>query len=343
MRLVDYRYDLVRNGVPYARLTAVEGSAPMITWQAEAQIQASMTGTFLARADSDWYHDIVRPWMQLNGTWHQLGDYVLSDATETYAHGVSHVTLNLMDQVLRVKQAATEGLLYLRAGTPYLTAIQQLVSGAGILRLLADPCDAVLPADREDWEEGTSYLVIVNALLGEIGYNPLWFDHSGTARLTKYTEPSAANIKHTYASGKALIAPGCTITADVYNPANVFKVLVSNSDLPAPMVATAVNDYPKSRISTVNLGRRVPAPIVRLDSIASQDALQAYANQLRLASLLGTEKITYTTANEPGHGYLDTTALEHERLKGIYMETDWTMTLSHAGQMQHKARRVMYL
>jgi len=213
-----------------------------------------------------------------------------------------------------------------------------------VLHILPDPCDDVLQTDREDWEEGTSYLTIVNALLVEIGYNPLWFDLAGRARLTRYQEASAANIAHIYKSGEdALILPDCTISEDAYSLYNVFRAVVSNPELPEPLASTAVNDYPRSRTSTVRLGRRIPAPIEKLDNIASQAALDAYVGRKRFESMLSTERVTFTTANLPIHGYLDTVALQHERLDGIYQETDWSMTLSHDGRMTHRARRVLYL
>ena len=80
-----------------------------------------------------------------------------------------------------------------------------------------------------------------------------------------------------------------------------------------------------------------------MDNIASQAALQAYVERLRFESQLADETVTFTTANTPNHGYKDILALEHERLSGIYQETEWTMQLAYNGQMTHKAKRIVYL
>ena len=343
MREVEYRFQILRNNVPYDELHAL--SVPTLRYQGSATITRSFSGTFRKPTkDINWYNDRIRPQMRLNGTWHNLGVFVASSVAENYANGASNIELQAMDRALLVKQVSTEGLLHLTAGERYLDVIKRMLSECGITGLLSDENEDVLTTDREDWNEGTSYIVIVNALLSEIAFAPLWFDAEGYARLTRYTEPSAANIDHVYSSGNSsLIADGCNVVQDIYNPVNVFKVVVSNADMDAPLSATAVNDSVTSPISTVNLGRRILAPIVRLDNIASQEALQAYADKLRFESQLAEEKITFTTANLPTHSNADTIALEHERLRGIYHETDWTMQLAYSGKMTHKAKRILFL
>ena len=68
-----------------------------------------------------------------------------------------------------------------------------------------------------------------------------------------------------------------------------------------------------------------------------------YVERLRFESQLADETVNFTTANTPNHGYKDILALEHERLSGIYQETEWTMQLSYSGQMTHKAKRIIYM
>lgn len=343
MRIVDYRFEYVRNGVPRGELVAVEDETATISMQADAEIPGSLQATFLYDPEVDYLLDRVRPYMWLDGQWHQLGEYMAASAEEGYTGSARHMSVEMMDLTLLAKQAATEGLLYLSAGTPYIQAIQQLVAGAGIGRLLYEATDDVLQTDREDWEEGTPYLTIINDLLLEIGYNPLWMDLNGNARLTRYRQAGAENIQHTYKSGEsAIILPGCQISEDTFTLYNVFKAVCANPELEEPLSAVAVNDFPNSRTSTVYLGRRIPAPIEQLDNIASQEALQEYVERRRFESMLSTEKISFTTANVPTHGYMDIIALEHERLSGIYQETDWEMQLSYNGLMTHRARRVMF-
>ncbi len=343
MRQVDYRFQLLRGGVPYGELAAV--GAPTIRMQSAAAIARSLSGEFAKPRDfaPDFLRDEIRAQMQLDGQWHALGVFLISSVTETWDGCAGRLRIEALDRALLVKQAATEGLLHLASGTPYLTAVGRLLAAAGITSVLADPSEEVLSTDREDWDEGTPYLTVINALLAEMAYDPLWFDGEGTARLTRYAEPTAGTPEHIYRSGEACIASACTLVQDIYSPVNVFKAVVSNADLPEPLTATAVNDSLSSPISTVNLKRRILAPVARLSNIASQSALQAHVERLRFKSQLADEVVTFTTAAFPGHGYRDTVALEHERLSGLYEETEWTMQLTCGGQMTHKARRILYL
>jgi hypothetical protein len=222
--------------------------------------------------------------------------------------------------------------------------IQQIMIENGITRVLCDDSAATLQTDREDWEVGTSFLTIINQLLSEINFMPLWFDLAGNARLSKKITPSASNIAHEYKSGElSIIKADCSVVMDTYAAPNVFIVTCSNPDLPEPMQATSVNDNVMSPLSTVRRGRRIVAPPVRVDNIASQEELQAKADLLRMESMLGTEAVGYATAINPVHEVGDVVALTHERLEGIFMETEWQITMGAGNDMQHKGKRVTYL
>lgn len=342
MREVEYRFYRVRDGVTLETLQAK--GAPTIRFQSGAKVMRSLSGAFKHSSGANWFTDRIRAEMTLNGVTSPLGVFAVSTLSESYSNGVSIDNIEAMDFGLLVKQVSTEGVLHLSKGAEYIATIKSLLSECGLISIYADPSEATLQTDREDWDEGTSYLTIVNALLEELNYNPLWFDAEGNARLTAYQAPTMTNVRHEYKSGAdSVILDACTITQDIYSPYNVFKVIVSNADLTEPMTAVAVNSDPTSKTSTAQLNRRILAPVTKLDNIASQDALQAYADKLRDDSQIASEAITFSTANMPGHAYLDTIALEHERLSGIYVETDWSMSLSYSGKMTHKAKRVLYL
>ena len=341
-REVDYRFELLREGVKLKELHAL--STASLSMQADAEITRSLSLSILEDADADWLTDRIRPVMYLNGQAFPLGVFAVSTATKQYDQNAVHENIEALDLAVLVKQARTEGLLHLNAGSLYMDAIKELLTGAGITSILADDAGDVFLYDREDWEEGTPYLTIINALLTEIAFEPLWFDDAGTARLERYREPSAENLDHVYRSGdESFIFASCEESTDLYNPSNVFKAVVSSAEMETAMTAVSVNDDPLSRISTVRLGRRILAPVVKLDSIASQQALQTYVDRMRMESRMATEEIVITTANMPGHGYHDTIALEHERLSGIYQEIGWSMALAVAGVMEHTCKRILYI
>ncbi len=239
----------------------------------------------------------------------------------------------------------TETILHLSAGASYLTEIRKLLTACGVALVIATPSDATLQTDREDWDVGTSYLTIVNDLLAEINYNSLWFDASGVARLEPYQEPSAQNIDWSYGTTDLFLpdrhpGPNFSDEEDIFNAPNVFICVCSNPDLEQPMVATAVNDNPQSRKSTFRRNMRI-ASLIKVDNIASQEELQAYADRMRNESLLSARAITFYTLNDPGHGIGDVLALTHDDIGGIYLETGWQMQLSAGSLMTHSAKRTV--
>lgn len=211
--------------------------------------------------------------------------------------------------------------------------------------MIAAPNDAVLATDREDWPIGTSYLTIINTLLSEINYESLWFDADGVCRLEPYQEPSAAIIDWRYGVTDLFLpekhpGPDWSDETDIFDAPNVFIVTCNNPDMDAAMVATAVNDNPASKKSTFKRGMRITS-VERVDNIASQDELQAYADKRRNESLLATRAITFYTLNEPGHGVGDILALTHDEIGGIYLETGWSVTMQAGSLMTHSAKRTV--
>ena len=106
------------------------------------------------------------------------------------------------------------------------------------------------------------------------------------------------------------------------------------------MTATSVNDSPDSRISTVNIGRYL-APIEKPDNISSQKELQRYVDNLRLKSMMSTDVVPFKTECVP-HSVREVVAISHHMVDGVYEEISWKMQLSYDGEMQHKAKKVIY-
>ena len=134
--------------------------------------------------------------------------------------------------------------------------------------------------------------------------------------------------------------PDWSDETDIFDAPNVFVVTCNNPDMDAAMVATAVNDNPASKKSTFKRGMRITS-VERVDNIASQEELQAYADKRRNESLLATRAITFYTLSEPGHGVGDILALTHDEIGGIYLETGWSVTMQAGSLMTHSAKRTV--
>lgn len=339
MRDYRIRVDVIRNGSVLTGLHPI--SDPVIDCNAEAEIKVSMAGHFVDDPVVNWLSDEIMPFQIIDGVEYPVGVFPIGTATPSYdENGMKTVNVEAYDRTLILKQTKTEDILHLSAGTNYVQAVEQLLVRAGIPMYLATPTGEVLATDREDWDVGTPYLTIINALLSEINYGQIWFNAEGSAILQPAKTPSVANIDHRYGGDRTVrvLKRPCAIETDVFDAPNVFIVTCGNPDLAAPLTATAVNDNPLSALSTLKRGRRIVQK-VQVDNIASQAALDDYAQRLCAASMLTSEVATIYTANLPGHGVYDTIALNHPDLDGIFQEVAWSLILAPGQTMLHKLRR----
>jgi hypothetical protein len=341
-RRISRRVEIIRNGVVAGKL--LTRTAPTVAADATATLKMRLSGTFAPSTVLDAGSDLLRPVIIINGKDWPLGEFAVSSALEVSAGTAVSLRIEAFDKSLLLQQSRLEQRLYLAAGSKYTDVLQDMLIANGITGAIIEPNDAILATDREDWEIGTDNLVIINALLAEINYDPLWFDFNGVARLQKARQPTAENIDHTYiADEMSVISADCDKEIDLYDAPNVFIAMVSNPDMAAPLMATAINDNPASALSTVRRGRRIVAPIIKLDNIASQDALQEYVDNVMMESMLSTETARFATAAMPVHGVGDVLALRHSALNGIYKEIGWSITLEEGAQMQHTAKKAVFV
>lgn len=351
-REIDFRYRVLRNGAVFGELHASpDASAPVIRMDDSAEIKTSLSGSFLPTVtdadgrtvEADWLSDEIQPVMIIDGVEHALGVYAPATVTPSRSQGAESMRIEAYDRCWRVRDLYTTTRMYLEAGTAYLTPINNMIKNAGIKLIMATPSAATFAEDRQDWDPGTSCLSVVNELLGEINYNPLWFDANGYAILAPVQTPTVDNIRHTLDADdvRSLIIPQISMESDYFSAPNVFLCMCSNPDKGEPLTATAENNNPQSPISIPRRGRRI-MKVVQLNNIASQEALQAYAEKLRNDSLIGGETIRISTALLPGFGVGDVVALHYGEISALCVERAWTMELRVGGTMQHVLERVVY-
>lgn len=368
-RKISFRYNLLRGGGFYARLRAAGSTAPHIRMQGDGQIKMSFSGTFASVAvdvdgkpmEIDWLSDEIQPVMLLDGVEHPLGVYIPTTFTLSEDVAVT-VSVEAYDRAQRVLDTNSARLLYWPAGTKYLDAVEQLLSAAGITTVFKTDTDDVFSEDREDWDAGTSYLTVVNDLLREINYKDLWFNADGAAMLEPAAVPEASQIRHILSDmdqeTKAL--PGVSHRADYFNAPNVFEVYVANPEKTGLMRAVAINDNQQSPLSTVRRGRSI-VQVTKLDNIADQAALQAYAERQRNDSLITGETVSVSTGLLPDWGVGDVVALHTSPhtttlysaegrvetvaapgMDAICLSRSYDMELKAGGTMRHTLDRVVY-
>ena len=342
MRTVDFRYIIVRNGADFTELRPIRDASPLLIMNESTEIKMSFSGSFAADDSINWLTDQIRPELVIDGVASPLGMYLPATVTPSEDESTRSVQVEAYDRCWLVRDTYTETIRHFAAGSLYTDVVRQLLTEAGIVLMIVTPSAAALTEDREDWDIGTSLLQIVNDLLLEINYNPLWFDATGAAIVTPVRAPIAENIDHVLDSGnvQSLLLPQIRRETDIYQAPNVFVCYVSNADKQGPMVATAENRNPQSPLSIPRRGRRI-VRFQRLDNIASQEELDAYAARLRNESLITGETITVRTALLPGFGVNDVTALHYGDLASICIERGFSMELRVGGSMMHRLEKVV--
>lgn len=287
------------------------------------------------------------PWGEIEGlTWREIDAgwlrrrVLLSEGLEETAR----VDVECYDRTVILEEDAFTDRYFVAAGTKYLDAVQNILVTSGIDRvLIAREAPTVVPVDRE-WDIGTTKLEIINMLLEEINYNPIYCDADGNMVLSPYVEPTVAGVSYTYAAGDmSVIASELSATQDFYSVPNVFIATSSNPDLQQDYRAVYVNDNPASALSTVQRGRTIVSEVYTLDAVASQAELDAYVRKKAFEANQVYEEIQFTTALMPIHGSGDILALDHPAARGIYQELSWEMNLSAGGEMSHTARKLVTL
>lgn len=342
-RSVQYKIRVLRDGAEYSALDWAEESPPNVMVDASGDIKGSMSAQLYPRDDVDLLSDELQPIMIVDGSEAPLGVFRAATVQNTYDRYGQRWSIEAYDRCWQVQQQRTEGILHLAADTPYLTAVQQLLTTAGLKLILAIPSSATLTTDREDWEPGTDLLTICNQLLAEINYAPIWFDGRGICRLEPQSTPTGGTIDHAYSSTDLQLEPitdDRTQELDIFSAANVFIRICSNPDLPAPLTATAVNDSPTSSISTVRRKMRI-LDVATVDNVASQADLQELANRLRNESMHATRVITFYSLASAAHGVGDILSIDDPDIGGLWQETAWSITLAAGELMRHTAKRVV--
>ena len=341
-RTVDFRFVVMRDGSDLLEIHPIEGGSPTIRMDDSAEIKMSLTAVFVPDARVDWLNDRIRPEMIVDGVSYPLGIFLPATVRHEDTEQTRSISMEAFDLCWLLRDTKAEQPVVFASGTLYTTAVQQLLTQAGIALVSVTANTATLTEVRV-WEIGTSYLEIANELLSEINYKPLWFNAEGMAILEPKQAPTAENIRHTLDGGdvRSLLLPQMTRETDIYQAPNVFVVSVGNPDKGTNMTAKAENTQPDSPLSIARRGRRI-VQFVKLNNIASQNELQAYADNLVRESLYIGETVEVTTGIFPGYGVADVIALNMGEVFSICIEHSWTMNLQVGGEMRHTLERVVY-
>jgi hypothetical protein len=186
-------------------------------------------------------------------------------------------------------------------------------------------------------------LTAINEILTAINYTSLQFNAFGVAVSRPYVLPTERTPTEIYKTDQiSVIRPGATQTYDYFNAPNVVIRYLSSPDRSSTLISIVENNNPASPLSTVSRGRRI-VNISAVNNIANQEELDKYTKREAINIMQRFGELSFTTADMPHHEIEDCLYIIHNGL-GIaetYIEQSWSMQLEVAGEMQHKARRVV--
>ena len=184
----------------------------------------------------------------------------------------------------------------------------------------------------------TTYLEIVNALLEEIGYSPIYAGQSGYLYLTKNALKTTAD--YVYNDDNSTLIDSISTDTDIYSLPNVVVGFVSSPDIPTVMKYKRVNDNPESVISTVRRGYSV-VEAFELDDCPDAATLQLAVDNRFLQSTQATETATITTMPDGNHPFGSNVSLGQNGTNTLFREVGWS--IEFGGKMTHDLERKAFV
>lgn len=291
----------------------------------------------------DWGRAIVRPYMTLSDGTDEarfnLGAYFTS--TPRHELDADPPTYAVQGYDILHALSSPVGEAYaVDAGVAYLTAVEEILTGQGFTAgtYLIDQAlvATVLPSARV-WliDERITWLIIVNDLLGAIGYQGIWSDWDGRLHCSPYENPRDRRPEWLYDTGPttSMLTVKRTIERDFFLAPNRWVGIRSNNvDGSAPVegdgIYVYVNQY-DGPTSVEARGGRVISRIVPLD-VADQTGLEVALQRTIDADLSLKTALMLGTACNPLHWHFDRVVVNDPAV-GSYVDalvSEWTLPLN---------------
>jgi len=346
---VKFRYELLsKDEVKIGELQAQPGRVAMDSL-AEIKRTALFELTEQEAQDVDWLSDRIRPVFCLKmpdggiAEW-PLGVFLLSSPTRKDENRKIKRNIEAYDTSLILKEDKFTDRYKISAGTKYITAIIDILNGAGIWKINIADHPGTISADKE-FEIGTEKLTAINKLLAEINYTSLWVDENGYFVAQPYVLPSNRDPEYEYCTNDlSIIHPGSTEELDLFAVPNKWVRYVSNPDRAVMLRSEYTNELSTSPTSTINRGRTI-VDIDSVDDIYDQATLDEYTKRIAYNASQVYGRFDFSTALMPHHSYYNCLYIEHADfgIAAKYMESSWSMDLQPGGAMTHSCRRVIII
>lgn len=342
-REVWYEYELLdKNNIPLGKVTAT-GS---IDYNATAKIQRTAQLEVVEANEINFASDKIKPVMCLNTPKgvekFPLGVFFLCSPQRQASTGSIRRSIECYDMTLQIIDDKFTSRYKVSAGTLYTSAIQAILSSAGISDAIVTASDKLLQTDIE-YPVGMEKIDAVNQLLKAINYNNIYANQNGKLVCDPYENPLTRTIEASYATDKkSIIFSGVREELDIFKVPNKVVRYLDTADR-ATLIAEASNTDPSSILSIPSRGRTI-VDVAPVNDIADQGTLNNYTQRI-LEDYKIYQRIIVDTAAMPNHGNLDCLYIIDNELDivGKYIEEAWHIDMSLGGHMTHTARKVMSL
>ena len=285
----------------------------------------------------DMFSDRLRPVVVIGDNEYNYGDFMVIAAPLTNDGKERVYDIEAYDETMTLKQAALTERKYFAAGNNYLTIIGSMLTDCGLSRIITDSTNVSITIDHE-YAIGTPYLDIINELLKEINYSPIYVGSSGYVFLTQNGTKQVAD--YTYTDDNSTIVDSIQTDTDIYSLPNVVVGFVSSPDIPSVLTYKRVNNNPKSEISTVRRGYSVVESL-ELDDCPDMATLKLAVDNKFLEATQATEKATITTMPDGSHPYGSYVNLGQCGVHGLFREVGWS--IEFGGKMTHNLERKAFV
>ncbi len=285
----------------------------------------------------------VRPYMELQsdaGTARfHLGVYRLSEPEVVAERPIFSVR---GEDRLTILNTAAGQTYRAAAGTNVVAEVGTILAAeAPTVPVYIEPTDHTLAQDVViPLDAGTTWLQIVNDLLGRIGHRGLWADWTGAYRSGPYTSPSTSAAEWAYSStaAQSILGQLRTATSDLFSTPNrwVF-VRGAAGTVPDDTETYVVTNQGNGPTSIDARGGLVRSSVHFLETCGCEDSLQRSGDIIvERESRWATSFAVETFAN-PLHWHFDVLDYTDPSLgpRRKVLSQSWTLPLDGRGMMQH--------